>query len=153
MSSTSLSRGALNTGSSGVAKVWFVGQRVETFHHRNQRRALGANNVHPLAQFRLASSCDPIHRPSRSGRRTFFPRCEKAITFELVEGSVDAGPVDRSETIAKGCIYESIAVTWLFCQQKKYGRIDEMTGRCDDEAATQLTFHAYNLPTISDGET
>jgi hypothetical protein len=153
MTSTSLSVGESTNCSSDVAKVWLVGQRVETFHHRIQGGALGADNVHPLAQSRLASSCDPIHRPSRSCRLTFFPRCEKAIAFEFVQGSVDAGAVDWSEPVAKGGINEPIAVAWLFCEQQQYGRIDEMTGRCDGEAATQLTFHTYNLPTISDGET
>jgi hypothetical protein len=89
----------------------------------------------------------------RSCRRTFFPRCEKAVAFELVEGSVDAGAVDWSEPVAKRCINEPIAMAWLFCEQQQHGRIDEVTGRCYDEAATQVTFHTYNLPTISDGET
>jgi hypothetical protein len=153
MISTSLSLGESIDSSLDVAEGWLVGQRVETFHHRTESGALGADNVHPLAQSRLASSCDPVHRPSRSCRRTFFPRCEKAIAFELVEGSVDAGAVDWSEPVAKRCINEPIAMAWLFCEQQQHGRIDEVTGRCYDEAATQVTFHTYNLPTISDGET
>lgn len=152
MIGTSLSLGESTTCSSDVAKGWLVGHRVETFHHRIQGGNQGADNVHPLAQYRLASSCDPIHRPSRSCRRTFFPRCEKAITFEFVEGSVDAGAVDGSEPVAKCCINELIAMAGFY-EQQQHRRIDEMTGRCDGEVATQLPFHTYDLPTISDGET
>jgi hypothetical protein len=153
MNSTSLSVAESTNCASDVAKAWLVGQRVETFDHRIQGGTLGADNIYPLAQYCLASFRNRIHRPSRSCRRTFFPRCEKAVAFEFVEGSVDAGAVDRSEPVAKRCINEPIAMAWLFGEQQQNGRIDEVTGRCDDEAATQLTFHTYNLPTISDVET
>jgi hypothetical protein len=153
MTSTSLSLGESTDSSSDVAQGWLFGKRIETFHHRTESGALGADNVHPLAQSRLASSCDPINRPSRTCRRAFFPRGEKAVAFELVEGSVNAGAVDRSEPVTKGCIDEPVAVAWLFRQQQQHRRIDEVTGWCDDEATAQLTFHVFALPTTWEGET